>query len=244
MTAPSAFGAAYQSIYNALCGSAPSPCPWHFQWLATCDLHRDLRGLLLNLGGDVLDLGCGAKPYQSWFSPSVCSYTGADVSGEGVDVLIEPDAPLPFADNSFDTLLCTQVLEHVRDLGLIVGEIARVLRPGGALVASAPFLYNLHGAPHDYRRFTEFGLRALFETDFDIVDLRRQGKVGSTGGQMLLNFVETSLNQRRATRLLKALLLPVWILFSTSVNLAARGVDLLDGTGHFSHNMLLVGRRK
>jgi SAM-dependent methyltransferase len=244
MTAPSALGAAYARIYAALCGAHPDVRPWHFQWLATRDLHRDLRELLPGLGGDVLDLGCGAKPYRSWFGRHVQSYVGADVAGGAADVLLTPDSPLPFADASFDAVLCTQVLEHVRDLGLATSEISRVLRPGGTLLASAPFLYNLHGAPHDHRRFTEYGLRAVFEADFAVAELRRQGCFGSTAGQMLLNFVEIALNSRRLTRLLKAPLLPAWMLFCLGVNLAARGLDLLDGTGHFPHNLLLVGRRR
>jgi len=69
-------------------------------------------------------------------------------------------AALPFADASFDTVLLLEVLEHVADARAVLAEIARVLKTGGVLLLSVPFLYPLHDAPHDYRRFTAPGLEA------------------------------------------------------------------------------------
>ena len=68
---------------------------------------------------------------------------------------------LPFRDASFDTVLCLQVLEHVPRPWRLLDEIARVLRPGGALVLTAPHIWGLHEEPRDYYRFTPFGLRHL-----------------------------------------------------------------------------------
>lgn len=241
----SSLGQLYDSLYAAACGRHPRVRPWHFQWLATCDLHHDLRGLLPALSGDMLDLGCGNKPYQAWLGPAVRSYTGADIGADGqADVSLTPDAPLPFADATFDAVLCTQVLEHVCDLDLLLSELARVTRPGARIIVSMPFLYNLHGAPHDYRRLTEYGIRSLLSRHFDITEMRRQGRIGSTLGQMTLNWVESQLNQRAVTRWLKALLLPLWIPYCALANLSARVLDRLDSTALFYHNSLIVGQRR
>ncbi|PWG74541.1 SAM-dependent methyltransferase, partial [Enterococcus hirae] len=64
---------------------------------------------------------------------------------------------------AFDTVLCTQVLEHVRDPKKALQELPRVLRPGGVLILSAPHLSMVHDAPHDYFRYTGFGLAELLD---------------------------------------------------------------------------------
>jgi SAM-dependent methyltransferase len=79
---------------------------------------------------------------------------GADLVGDIHDI--------PREDASFDTVICTEVLEHCRDPQRAVTEIHRVLRPGGVCVLSTRFLYRFHPTPHDYFRFTHEGLAELF----------------------------------------------------------------------------------
>lgn len=237
-------GDLYDRLYAGLCGRPPHPRPWHFQWLATRDLHRDLRDVLPSLGGKVLDLGCGAAPYKTWLGP-VEHYLGADVTpGPAVDEVLAPGQAFPFGDDAFDTLLCTQVLEHVDNLVGILTEIRRALRPGGTFVLSVPFLYNIHGAPHDYRRFTEFGLQKLLDHDFELLELRRQGGIGSSLAVLWLNWLDTALNRRRCTRFAKAALLPVWIALSAATNLCGLLLDRADGTSAFYGNLLAVARKR
>lgn len=241
----SILGNTYSALYDALCGVPPAARPWHFKWLATFGLQRDLRALLPTLGGKVLDLGCGTNPYRAWFG-HVERYTGADIAPEpGVDVVLVPGEQLPFEDEAFDTLLCTQVLEHVADLDQILSEMLRVLAPGGLLLVSAPFLFNLHGAPHDYRRFTEYGLAGLLEEGgMEIVVMRRQGGIGSTLTVLWLNWIEAALNVNRLTRLLKGPLLPFWMVLTLACNLLGLLLDRLDPTAHFYGNLLALARKK
>jgi ubiquinone/menaquinone biosynthesis C-methylase UbiE len=70
---------------------------------------------------------------------------------------------LPVKDNSFDTVLCNQVLEHVPEPQHLFCEITRVLKTGGILILTAPHIWELHEVPHDYYRFTPYGLRYLAE---------------------------------------------------------------------------------
>ncbi|HYP48605.1 MAG TPA: methyltransferase domain-containing protein, partial [Thermoleophilaceae bacterium] len=118
-------------------------------------------------GEAVLDLGAGTKPYAALYEPYFGSSTSVDVDysphdTRAVDTLASADA-LPFGDGSFDCVVCTEVLEHCRRPQVVLGEIFRVLRPGGRLFLSTPFLRPLHEMPHDYFRFTPSSLRGLAE---------------------------------------------------------------------------------
>src|ERR1043166_5749551 len=126
-------------------------------------LFPDLEAAAANAHGALLDIGCGNKPYESMFTGRISSYTGCDVvqsSDERVDVLC-PATAIPLADGSFQTVLRTQVIEHVADHGLLLQEAYRLLAPNGVLILSAPLYWPPHEQPHDYFRFTEFGLSHL-----------------------------------------------------------------------------------
>ena len=68
---------------------------------------------------------------------------------------------LPFGDRSFETVFSSQVLEHVPEPWRMVEDMARVLKPGGHLILTAPHIWGLHEVPHDYFRFTSYGLQHL-----------------------------------------------------------------------------------
>lgn len=112
--------------------------------------------------GLVLDCGAGMRPvyYENVVNYEIAAYDTTDVVGVG--------EYLPFLDNSFDAVLSVAVLEHVRDPMRCASEIARVLKPGGKLFCTMPFLQPLHGYPHHYFNATHQGLRRLFEDRLDI----------------------------------------------------------------------------
>lgn len=114
-----------------------------------------------------LDVGCGSRPYESLFA--VDRYFGLDVlnSGHPPDAkchdLLFDGSNIPVRSESVDGVLCTQVLEHTAQPAALLGEIRRILKPGGALVMTAPFVWEEHEQPYDFFRYTEFGLRHLLE---------------------------------------------------------------------------------
>jgi len=114
--------------------------------------------------GRMLDVGCGLRPYQNLFGESIGSYIGIDYPTTQhkahVDLLGNAMA-LPFADNSIDTLLATELLEHLPDPDQFLGQIARVLKPAGVFIFSVPFLEPLHEEPRDFYRFTPYSLRLM-----------------------------------------------------------------------------------
>lgn len=118
--------------------------------------------------GRLLDMGCGKVPlygtYRNHVSDVVCvDWENTESPSPHVDLLFDLSQPLPFEDGTFDTVLATDVLEHLADAEQSWAEIARLLAPGGKLVASVPFCYWLHEEPHDYYRYTEHALRWFAE---------------------------------------------------------------------------------
>jgi SAM-dependent methyltransferase len=233
----------FDSSYARVAGSPPDVRRWHFQRLAQEIVVRDLEPELRALRGRVLDVGCGEKPYGRWLS-GADAHIGLDVTaGPTVDVVVAPDAPWPLADDSFDAVVCTQVLEHVRSPAHVVAELRRVLRPGGRFVVTVPFTYNVHGAPHDYRRWTITGVRELLE-GLEVSEARPQGGIGSSGGVLVLNWLDVVLRASAARTLARLLLLPIWIAVCAVVNALGAILDRLDTTAMFYGNVIATGYRR
>lgn len=151
---------------------------------------RDLADWLGSLepARRALDLGCGDGVVS--LAVRAERLTVADVSALALDrararlldaeaVELDPDAPLPFADGSFDLVVCTETLEHVRDVQLLLSEVRRVLVAGGRLAVTTPAHGPLIGAPDPLsphlRFFTRRSLRALLEAmGFDVRTLARR----------------------------------------------------------------------
>lgn len=131
--------------------------------------------------GRLADLGCGKVPlyaaYRSLASEVTCvDWEGSPHAGLHVDHAVDLGGPLPFPDRRFDTLLLSDVLEHVPRPRRLWREMARLLVPGGHLLLNVPFLYGLHEVPHDYCRYSEFALRRFAaEAGFEVVELRAVG---------------------------------------------------------------------
>jgi SAM-dependent methyltransferase len=114
--------------------------------------------------GTVLELGVGEHP----FARSATTISVDIALAYRPDVQADAHA-LPLATAAFDTVVASQVFEHLHTPSMALGELARVLRPGGRLVLAVPFLFFVHQEPYDYQRLTRFGLEHLFaDQPFDI----------------------------------------------------------------------------
>jgi len=137
--------------------------------------HLDLFIKNFQSNGLTLDIGCGNSPYIKYFPNRI----GLDVkNGEGVDV-VGTVYRLPFENEKFDNILCTEVLEHLCSPEEAIKELKRVLKIGGTLVLSTRFLFPLHDTPDDYYRFTKYGLRYLFR-DWETIELKEEVKTLET----------------------------------------------------------------
>ena len=120
--------------------------------------------------GHLLDVGCGRKPYRRYLLDNkfIIDYTGLDIESALVyEEGIKPDFTwdgklMPFEDHRFDTVMATEVLEHCPDPHQVIYEMKRVLKPGGLIFFTVPFLWNLHEVPHDEYRYTPFALQRIF----------------------------------------------------------------------------------
>ena len=162
--------------------------------------------------GRVLDLGCGEQPYAPLVRRQGATYIGIDIASTqcpAPDVCAD-SLSLPFKSSLFDVVLSTQVIEHVRDPFRLFAEIRRVLRPGGHLVMTAPQLWPLHEEPHDYFRFTRYGLDMLAARNgLHIIILRERGNGILALGQMTEVLFYGAIGERSPLRVpLKIVLAP------------------------------------
>lgn len=146
-------------------------------------------GTLKYVSGKTLDLGAGTAKYSGFIKQKAKEYVTFDaVAGKNIDIVGDV-LNLPIGNETFDTVISTQVLEHVEKPWIMVKEIRRILKEGGICILTAPFLSPYHSDPRDYFRYTEDGLKSLFSNEgFEILECSGYGKVFS----VLSGFVKFS----------------------------------------------------
>jgi SAM-dependent methyltransferase len=158
-----------------------NPTVFHPYYFIRKGLYKKIAQYANFLSGDLLDFGCGSKPYMPLFKHCT-SYTGVDFENVGhshknehIDVFYD-GKKLPFADNKFDSIFSSEVFEHLFNLPEILLELIRVLKPGGRLLITCPFVWPEHETPHDYARYSMFALREELEKkNFKIVLTDKSG---------------------------------------------------------------------
>ena len=137
------------------------------------------------VSGNTLDFGAGSAKYRHLIQSHAQAYVTFDmVAGDHIDVVGDALNP-PFEDRTFDTIISTQVLEHVERPWLVVHEIGRILKHGGVCIITAPFLVPYHADPHDFFRYTKQGMESLFRNEgFSIVESGHYGNTPSLLAEM------------------------------------------------------------
>lgn len=118
--------------------------------------------------GRVVDLGCGSAPYRDIILDIAEEYIGVDWENtmhdqSKVDVFADLSKRLPFEDAYADTVVSFEVLEHLPEPDFFLCECNRILKPTGLLFMTVPFMWHVHEEPHDYFRYTQYGLQYLLE---------------------------------------------------------------------------------
>lgn len=166
----------------------------HPRYLASRAMLQTMIKLAPHAHGHLLDVGCGVKPYYELFQPYITNYLGIDVphsmhGTQSIDVGATA-LQLPFQDGMFDTVLSTEVMEHVPEPHQMLAEIARVLRPDGTLILTIPFHEPLHELPYDFYRYTHLGLQHLLrEHGFTIRQEYQRGGPFIVVGYLLSSFI-------------------------------------------------------
>lgn len=138
------------------------------------------RALRAHARGRTLDLGAGRLTYRGLIvrCGTDIAYTSLDIerAHSELDVVADVCRGTGLPESSFDTVFCSQVLEHVSEPAAFLAEAYRLCAPGGRLIITAPFLFYVHGMPHDYFRYTPDGLAHLASgAGFRIVESRGVG---------------------------------------------------------------------
>ena len=176
-------------------------------YIARIGLLKNIKAFSSELHGDLLDVGCGTKPYQELFN--VSSYTGLDLDSEASRKRAVADCfydgnTIPFNDNKFDSILCNQVFEHVFNPDVFLSELRRIIKPGGKLLLTVPFVWDEHEQPYDYARYSSFGLVSLLEKNgLKIIKHRKVAADISTIFQLVNAYIyKISENSSRPIRII------------------------------------------
>ena len=225
------------------------PRATQFDYLHVRHLVDDLRVALGRVGSgakDVLDVYCGARPYDDLLPPGT-TVTGLDIPGNPYGLAdIVTDEFLPFADESFDLVMCIEAFHYVADPAHGVAEIARVLRPGGHAIVAVPLVWEYDRTTIEHR-YTGPELASLFAGWSDVTVVENGGRAVSwatlTGS--LAGMIQWNLPDRR---LLRLAVRPLFAGFYLVVNVAGLLLDRAEqrydrSSATLPMNLLLTARR-
>lgn len=195
-------------------------------WLIKKIINKHVRAHIPKIQGDVIDLGCGTRPYEHDILQYAESYIGVDWSktlhGVHADLVADLNKTLPLCNEAADCIISFEVLEHLCEPGTMLSEAHRILRPGGILLLSVPFQWWVHEAPWDFYRYTRHGLEYLLtKAGFkEIVIYPSSGFW--TMWVLKLNYQLARLPRgpKPLKQLLRAALVPVWFLNQVLASIA------------------------
>ncbi len=189
--------------------------PFYF---ARKGLYESISKLSPNLRGKLLDIGCGTKPYKDICK--VDEYIGLEIddganrNNKHADVLYD-GRKIPFSDKTFDSIIITQVFEHVFNPEEFLQEVNRVMKLGGMLLMTVPFVWDEHEQPYDYARYTSFGLKYILNNNgFEIVEHIKSNKGIEVVFQLINSYIYKKINTKN-----KRLKILVTILLTAPINI-------------------------
>ena len=169
---------------------------------------KELKNILINrihdkqlfeyaeryLSGSLIDIGCGTKPYRDMLLPFVEEHVGVDHEGTSHDKskidLFGTAYEIPADNETFNSAICTAVLEHLEEPEQALRECYRILKSGGVAIYSIPFIWHLHEEPRDFYRYTKYGLKYLFEkVGFEVLQITPLSGFWVTFGQLLVYII-------------------------------------------------------
>jgi len=144
-----------------------------------------------NVKGKLLDLGCGKVPlyeaYKNFIVENICvDWNNSLHKNQYLDFEVDLNKKLPFADEEFDTVILSDVLEHIMHPKKLLEEIRRILKKDGKLLMNVPFYYQIHEAPYDFFRYTKYALEMMAEdSNFKIIYLEPKGGIIAVLGDLI-----------------------------------------------------------
>lgn len=188
------------------------------RYICRKNLYHNIKSYARCISGNVLDFGCGSKPYKELFAHCK-SYVGCDIQISGHDHKNEEidyyynGKKLPFSDQTFDWIFSSEVFEHIFNLDEILDELNRVLVHGGGMLVTVPFVWNEHEIPYDCARYTSFGIKMILEKHgFEILELKKSSIGIEAIAQIILIYLngviwEISFRNRYVSSVLRSVIL-------------------------------------
>lgn len=194
------------------------------------------------LKGRLVDIGCGAKPYKDLLSPYVVEHVGVDHEAtlhdkSNID-LFGTAYDIPAEAESFDSAICTAVLEHLEEPEIALRECFRVLKHNSYAIYSMPFIWHLHEEPRDFYRYSKYGLKYLFEkAGFEIVEIKALSGFWVTFGQLFVyNIYRFNIGPLRWLHIVDAI--------GLFIQMVAYGLDQIDRTEIWTWMYMVVAKKK
>ncbi len=166
--------------------------------------------------GTLVDLGCGEAPHKNYFLQYVNKYIGVDwtntLHNSKADIISDLNKRIEIEDDFADTIISLSVMEHLCEPQIFLNESYRILKKDGTIILGVPWMWWIHEAPHDYFRYTPYGLKYMFEKA-GYKDIQVQPTTGFFSMWFLkmnyfsLKWIKGSKIRRACT---KAFLIPFW----------------------------------
>lgn len=154
-------------------------------------IFKDVRKHLPGYKGNVLDIGCGQSPYKHLLDTGTTKYFGIDIieaknfGYDNSEITSFDGKNIPFEDNKFDAVICTEVLEHVQDFQYLIDEIYRTSKTNADIIVTIPWSARYHYIPYDYFRYTPSSLKTMF-SKFSSADITNRGTDFSVIGSKVI----------------------------------------------------------
>ena len=189
----------------------------HPFYFARRNLYKGFENYSSKLSGKLIDIGCGSKPYKKLFN-NCNKYIGLEIESDDQknddsDYTYDGKT-FPFENESFDSAICSQVLEHIFEPTIFLNEINRILKKDSLIIMTVPFIWDEHEQPHDYARYTSFGLKYVLEKhNFEVLEQVKLCNDLSVIAQIINCHIYKKLYHKK-NFFMKIISLPMFVLFN------------------------------
>ena len=194
-------------------------CYLDHNWLAYKNNNKFMEKQLGKMRGIVYDLGCGTRPYEKEILAVAERYIGVDwantLHGQHADIVANLNQPLPIESDVADTVISLQVMEHLCEPQVMLGEAFRILKGGGTIYITVPFQWWIHEVPYDFFRYTRYGLQYMLNKAGFVDVLVEESSGFWTMWSLKLNYQLERTQSPKVPQIIRwillPLLLPIWV---------------------------------